>query len=234
MLRLPRRSRPRPPRQLFREKAASRSPKRPRLGRTPRCHPIAPPASRRIEPPRRKHLRRRDTAARELPVAIPNTSSEWPARSPDTLYRQVLCLRQPRPDETAAEDGETSSVRKKRWLIVVAVVLASASKRPFFVPDQPASGTVRTRCPEPNSRFSGFGRHSSRSTRMPEEQPFRFVECGDRLLASHGREILEKLVERVASLVVVQSQHRGQVSTPGPHLRSLVAWTDDRRCDPKS
>src|SRR5437016_1086690 len=81
--------------------------------------------------------------------------------------------------------------------------VALASKAPFFTPARPASGTVTDPWPT-NSRLSCFGRHSSNSRSMNEQQLLRFLQRGDDLLATNGRKIIEELLDGTTVLQIVE------------------------------
>src|SRR3972149_5156576 len=70
-------------------------------------------------------------------------------------------------------------------------------------PPQPRPTTVSTSWPA-SSRARSTGRCSSRRTRTGQERVAGQVECGDGLFPLHGRELVEKLVEGVAALQVVE------------------------------
>jgi hypothetical protein len=72
----------------------------------------------------------------------------------------------------------------------------------FRSPAQPIRVAILTVCPA--SRGPSFrGRHSSRRMRAGKERFFRYLERLDCLLAAHGREIVEELVETVPSFEVI-------------------------------
>src|SRR5437764_9334521 len=79
---------------------------------------------------------------------------------------------------------------------------------PFFMPAQPAWGTVITSWPV-SSSASSRGRHSSRRMRNRVERLSRNFECRDCLVAADGGKGLQKIVQTVASLQAVdQILHR--------------------------
>ena len=58
-------------------------------------------------------------------------------------------------------------------------------------------------------RARSTGRCSSRRTRTGEERVAGQVECGDGLFAFHGRKLVEKLVERIATFQMIEERlHR--------------------------
>src|SRR5437867_1327355 len=85
---------------------------------------------------------------------------------------------------------------------------AKASSSPFFLLAHPISGAVLTLCPT-SSRFKRLGRHSSSRTRTGEERLLGLLQGRDGLLPGHGREILEKLRQRLARFEVVQQRCEG-------------------------
>src|SRR5919197_689892 len=94
-------------------------------------------------------------------------------------------------------------------------VSANRNSAPFFVPAQPISGTVRTVTPI-NSYLSLRGRHSSSSTCIGiiGDEPFQFIKDGERVLSLHSREIIEEVIQRLASCKILkQSIYRN--SGPG-------------------
>src|SRR5262245_19264473 len=93
------------------------------------------------------------------------------------------------------------------------LALATRSNSPFFSPVQPCSWVVRTSC-SANSDFSLRGRHSSRRTRIGEQGLLGLLESRHGLLSGHTWEVVEKLVERIAGLEVVE---QGLERHPGAH-----------------
>src|SRR5262249_29149651 len=67
--------------------------------------------------------------------------------------------------------------------------------------------------------FSRLGRHSSSRTRIPENSVLGELEEVDRLFLADGGEVLEEVVETIATLQVVEERlHRDPGS--GEHRRS--------------
>src|SRR5881296_3165843 len=69
------------------------------------------------------------------------------------------------------------------------------------LPDHPRSTTALTSCPA-SSRLSGRGTHSSSRSRTRFGHLTPELQCRNRLVAIHTREIVHKLVERVACLEI--------------------------------
>jgi hypothetical protein len=83
---------------------------------------------------------------------------------------------------------------------------------PFLIPDQPISATVRTACAV-NSVRSRFGTHSSSNTRMRERQiPCLLKRCDGKFTCNAG-EILQKFIERIAALEIVQQRLKRHASS---------------------
>ena len=78
-------------------------------------------------------------------------------------------------------------------------------RSPFLTPAQPRPTTVSTVCPLRTSARS-TGSCSSRRTRTRQEGGAREIECGDRLLAPHGRELAKEFVEGLAAFEVVEER----------------------------
>lgn len=84
---------------------------------------------------------------------------------------------------------------------------------PFLMPDQPISATVRTACAV-NSARSRFGTHSSSNTRMRERQIPSLLKRCDGKFTCYAWEILQKFIERIATLEIVQQRLKRHAS-PG-------------------
>src|SRR5574337_1718109 len=104
---------------------------------------------------------------------------------------------------------------------------ARLRRAPFLVPDQPISATVFTSCPT-NSLRSLRGTHSSSSTRTGTYQRLdALFQRSHRLLPGHRREVVEKVVQSMSALQVVQKRFHGHTSTnedgrPPEYLRITV------------
>lgn len=89
---------------------------------------------------------------------------------------------------------------------------ALCSSWPFLMPDHPVSATVRTAWAV-NSVRSRFGTHSSSNTRMSECQVSCLLNCCYGELARHAWEILQKFIQRIAALKVVQQRLKRHASS---------------------
>src|SRR2546426_11922203 len=76
---------------------------------------------------------------------------------------------------------------------------------PFVMPVQPRPATVSTRWPW-SAAAKSSGSCSSRRTRTSQQRSAREVERGDRLVASHGWELAEELVQGFAPFEVVEQR----------------------------
>src|SRR2546427_9520031 len=76
---------------------------------------------------------------------------------------------------------------------------------PFVMPVQPRPATVSTLWPW-SAEARSSGSCSSRRTRTSQQRCAREVERRDRLVASHGRELAKKLVQRLATFEVVEQR----------------------------
>src|SRR5213594_1853466 len=76
---------------------------------------------------------------------------------------------------------------------------------PFVMPAQPRPATVSTLWPWSVAARSS-GSCSSRRTRTSQQRSAREVEHRDRLVASHGRELAKKLVQRLAPFEVLEQR----------------------------
>jgi hypothetical protein len=83
---------------------------------------------------------------------------------------------------------------------------------PFLMPDQPISATVRTACAV-NSVRSRFGTHSSSNTRMRERQIPRLLKRRDGKFTRYAWKILQKFIERIAALKIVQQRLKRHASS---------------------
>src|SRR5690349_12895861 len=88
----------------------------------------------------------------------------------------------------------------------------SRSSSPFFLPDQPISGTVRKSWPG-SSRRKRRGAHSSSRIRMAHQDLLGESQRRHRLLTSHAREVLQELVEGFAGFQVVEQGADGDTGT---------------------
>lgn len=79
---------------------------------------------------------------------------------------------------------------------------ASRRRVPFLMPVQPCDRTVRTSC-HGNSTASTRGSCSSSRSRNGPKCLRGFLQCSDRELSGHRGEVIEKHLERIASLEVV-------------------------------
>src|SRR3972149_8302383 len=81
-------------------------------------------------------------------------------------------------------------------------------RSPFLMPAQPRPTTVATLCLASVAARSS-GSCSSRRTRTSQQRSAREVESGDRLVAPHGWELTQELVERIAAFEIVEQRlHR--------------------------
>src|SRR6185437_11664926 len=85
---------------------------------------------------------------------------------------------------------------------------ANRSSSPFFTPAQPTSATVLTSWPRISLR-SARGTHSSSSTRIGNQVGFCLLKRRNGNLARDAREVVEKLVQRVTALDVVDQRLHG-------------------------
>src|SRR2546430_12372769 len=76
---------------------------------------------------------------------------------------------------------------------------------PFVMPVHPRPATVSTRWPWSAAARSS-GSCSSSRTRTSQQRSARDVECRDRLVASHGRELAKKLVQGLAAFEVIEQR----------------------------
>src|SRR4051794_39869111 len=77
----------------------------------------------------------------------------------------------------------------------------SCKSSPFFLPDQPISGTVCASWPG-SSRTNRRGTHSSSRIRMGHQHLLGEFQSGDGLLAGDAREVLQEIVEGVTCFEV--------------------------------
>src|SRR6202795_4122001 len=80
-----------------------------------------------------------------------------------------------------------------------------ANSSPFFLPDDPSCGTVRTVWPA-SDRPSALGTRSSSNTRIGHQGLGGEPQCRYRLLAGDGRENVQELRERVPAGEVVKER----------------------------
>src|SRR3990172_11686604 len=109
--------------------------------------------------------------------------------------------------------GVPAYVAPKSWSTVKMHSKCGAARSisaPFLTPAQPICCTVWISKPL-RSCLSCLGTHSSRRTRVGNEQVLGVLERSDGLSASNGRKIGQELVQRVATLDVV---HQGLKRNP--------------------
>ncbi len=80
---------------------------------------------------------------------------------------------------------------------------AARSRTPFRKPSHRCPRTVETSYPT-SSRASASGRDSSTSTRNAYDSLSCNLEGGNGLIASHGRKLIQELIERIACLEIVE------------------------------
>src|SRR5438552_16476766 len=86
--------------------------------------------------------------------------------------------------------------------------LARFSRSPFLAPAQPRPCTVDMEWAT-KAAIRSCGRFSSSSTRTCQQGLACKIECRDGLFASNGRKLLDKFVQRVAALGVVEERLNG-------------------------
>src|SRR5262245_28542089 len=106
---------------------------------------------------------------------------------------------------------------------------ASCNSSPFFTPAHPASATVLMSWPG-NSFRNARGTHSSSSTRIGDQMCLGLLEGCNSNIPADGREIVKKLVKRVAAFNVVDEGLHGHASAHkhGGAPQNLRVGANDR------